>query len=93
VEVEVAYAMYQNGGDSGHSPKRNSSDQAAWAHKFPETLPVKGNDHPHDNSNKGKPCLGYEMQVIIMSIERAACKPWWLVLNSRLVDWSNSQIG
>ncbi len=80
VKLEIANAVDQDYSDSGHGAESNPPDQAARVLKFPETLSVKCYDHPHNNSNKGKPCLGYEMQVIIMSIERTACKPWRLVL-------------
>ena len=58
--------MDKNGGDSGHGAEGNSTDEAAGVVKLLKPLSVKGYDHLHNNSNKGKPHLRGKMDVQVM---------------------------
>lgn len=81
MKVEIAYAMEQHGGDSGHGTESDASDKAARVLKFPEALPVKGYDHPDDNSAERKSYFRGKIQVIIVRVKGSCCESWRLILS------------
>jgi len=46
VEIEIADAVNQNGGDSGHGTKGGPSDQSAGIFQFAKTVSEKGDSYP-----------------------------------------------